>query len=81
MATGIHDMLHAKGINWATDFSDGEKNGRLIVKETYTAPVVGGPNCSGRDPVPCERTRWVAKGAWRFTENKDKLLDMIPKYE
>jgi DnaJ-class molecular chaperone len=28
-----------------------------------------------------ERTRWVSKGAWKFTENKEKLLDMIPKYE
>jgi tRNA(His) 5'-end guanylyltransferase len=72
-----HDMLKAKGINWATDFSDGEKNGRLIVKEEYF--------CSPRgNEVPEQyvngvtRTRWVAKGAWKFTEDKDKLLAMIP---
>jgi len=78
----IHDMLHAKGINWATDFSDGEKNGRIIVKEEYQSPSVpGGRNCSGQEPSTVTRTRWVSKGAWKFTENKDKLLDMIPKYE
>lgn len=26
----IHDMLHAKGVNWATDLSDAEKNGTFI---------------------------------------------------
>jgi tRNA(His) 5'-end guanylyltransferase len=88
--TGIHDMLHAKGINWATDFSDGEKNGRLIVKESYLAPLTPPQNTNGKvyinatitnDGIGAMRTRWVSKGAWRFTENKEKLLDMVPKYE
>ena len=79
--TSQHEMLHAKGINWATDFSDGEKNGRLIVKEEYDCMAPGGPNHSTQTPQWVKRTRWVSKGAWKFTENKDKLLDMIPKYE
>ena len=76
-----HDMLHAKGINWATDFSDGEKNGRLIVKEEYLAEIPGGPNCSGQPAPKVSRSRWITKGAWKFTEDKDKLLAMIPTYE
>jgi tRNA(His) 5'-end guanylyltransferase len=71
----MHDMLHSKGVNWATDYTDGEKNGRIILKETYEL-----------DPVleqvgPIERTRWVAKDAWVFTKDEGKLLNMIPKYE
>ncbi len=71
----MHDMLHSKGVNWATDYTDGEKNGRIILKETYEL-----------DPVleqvgPIERTRWVAKDAWVFTKDEGKLLNMVPKYE
>jgi hypothetical protein len=28
-----------------------------------------------------KRSRWVSKPAWKFTEDKEKLLAMIPKYE
>ena len=69
----MHEMLHTKGVNWAKDFTDGEKNGRVIVKETYTLP-------NRIDNTPMERTRWVAKGAWEFTKDEGKLLDMIPSY-
>lgn len=68
----MHEMIHQAGKNWATDYSDGEKNGRLIVKESYRIKT----DCGG----DCDRTRWVSKGAWKFTENKDKLLAMIPEY-
>lgn len=64
----MHEMLHNKGVNWATDFTDGEKNGRIIMKETYKV-------------AETERTRWVANGAWVFTKDEGKLLNMIPKYE
>lgn len=67
----MHEMLHQKGINWATDFTAGHKNGRIIHKEKY---AIAGTTEVGR-------TRWVANGAWKFTENKEKLLAMIPKYE
>lgn len=69
-----HEMLHSKGINWATDFTNGEKNGRLIVNEEYTFK-------NRIDDSDILRTRWVSKGAWKFTEDKHKLLAMIPKYE
>ena len=64
----MHEMLHQKGVNWATDFTDGEKNGRIITKETYV------------NPPEVQRTRWVSNGAWVFTKDEGKLLDMIPKY-
>jgi tRNA(His) 5'-end guanylyltransferase len=87
----MHEMLHQKGINWATDFTDGEKNGRIIVKEEYLLPddeenvraslrnfVDDKPPL--RLPSPVFRTRWVSKGAWVFTKDEGKLLEMIPTY-
>ncbi len=55
--------------------------GRLIVKETFQ-DTVSVPDVKNFKVVPqlVERTRWVSTPAWKFTENKDKLLDMIPKY-
>lgn len=88
-----HEMIHQAGKNWATDYTDGEKNGRLIVKEEYMSELdkdtldkafsntfaEGKNDIKDRPPI-VTRTRWVSKGAWKFTENKDKLLDMIPQY-
>lgn len=79
-----HEMLHQKGVNWATDFTDGEKNGRLIVKEEFKLKPVMFPGTLQQDNAAtynASRSRWVAKGAWKFTEDKDKLLAMIPQYE
>ena len=81
----MHEMLHQKGVNWATDFTDGEKNGRVIVKEKYT------PNPDDERFSPVDgaiwlkeglvwRTRWVSKGAWVFTKDEGRLLEMIPQY-
>ncbi len=81
----MHEMLHGKGINWATDFTDRQKNGGLIVRESYQVPVEEAwssmhnpPYADAKEAV--NRTRWVSKGAWKFTENKDQLLGMIPVY-
>ncbi len=85
-----HDMIHAKGKNWATDFTDGQKNGRLIVKEQFLTELTPPQNTDGKihinatitkDGIGAMRTKWVSQGAWKFTENKEKLLAMIPKYE
>jgi tRNA(His) guanylyltransferase len=89
----MHEMIHAKGVKWATDFSDGEKNGRIFVKEIEEVSLKEfnkdrpdefkiyefGSNMPGHDTI--KRSRWVSQDAWRFTENKDKLLAMIPEYE
>lgn len=71
----MHEMLHQKGINWATDFTDGEKNGRVILKEKY---ITHEPN--DYNGCSATRTRWVSKGAWVFTKDEGKLLAMIPQY-
>lgn len=79
---GMHEMLHEqKGVNWATDFTDRQKNGGLIVKEKFMESV-SIPDTKNFKVVPqtVERTRWVSTGAWKFTENKEKLLGMIPDY-
>ena len=85
----MHEMLHQKGVNWATDFTDGEKNGRIITKESYS---VGPLFESGKQMMSdlynngekinesIARNRWASKGAWVFTKDEGKLLTMIPKY-
>jgi tRNA(His) 5'-end guanylyltransferase len=56
------------------------KFGRLIVKETYiSAAAQRDPQILLGDPT-AERTRWVVKPAWRFTEDKEKLTALIPQY-
>ncbi len=84
-----HDLLKTKNVNWATDYSDGDKNGRLIVKEEYNfipsdsdgkITVIKADN--GNLIVGAtRRSKWVSKGAWKFTEDKEKLTAMIPQYE
>jgi tRNA(His) guanylyltransferase len=71
----MHEMLHKKGINWATDFTDGEKNGRIILKEyKHEASELD------KSKVLL-RSRWNSSGAWEFTKDGDRLLNLIPKYE
>ena len=52
------------------------KFGRIIKKETYFVGL-----SDHEDTNNPERTRWVSKPTWKFTEDKDKLLTMIPEYE
>jgi tRNA(His) guanylyltransferase len=82
----MHDMLYNKGVNW-TYLTDGEKNGRIIVKENELALM---PSTDGTIPIDgesgktakfVERSKWVAKGAWVFSKDEGKLLNMVPKYE
>ncbi len=83
----MQEMLFTKkGINWS-EYDEALKNGRLIVKETYlhSEPfntditlnkegyTVGTSGC-------VERTRWASKPAWKFTQDKEKLTNMIPQY-
>jgi tRNA(His) 5'-end guanylyltransferase len=85
----MHEMLHQKGVNWATDFTDGEKNGRVIMKESYNVKPLfeSGKQMMSNlynngekidESIP--RTRWVSNGAWVFTKDEGKLLTMIPNY-
>lgn len=84
----MHEMLHQKDVNWATDFTDGEKNGRIIVKESYVSDDfvlesidMLSDGSMGLRGSGTTRTRWVSKGAWVFTKDEGKLLEMIPQYE
>lgn len=80
----MHEMLHWKGINLSTNFSDGEKNGRIIVKEKYLQPMAVLDIESEPIQVGCadsvQRTKWVSKGAWEFSKDNGLLLDQIPIY-
>ena len=67
--------------------------GRLIVKENYRVSLEEfnrnrpealksiGLEKDGLLHNTVERSRWISTKAWRFTEDKDKLVKMIPKYE
>lgn len=86
----MHEMLHQKGINWTTDFTDGEKNGRIIVKESYSStPLFESGKQTASDLFnngervneSVVRTCWLSKDAWAFTKDEGKLLSMIPNYE
>lgn len=71
----MHEMLHTKGINWAANFTDGEKNGRIILREyKHEASELD------KSKVLL-RSRWTVNGAWEFTKDEGKLLNIIPKYE
>jgi tRNA(His) 5'-end guanylyltransferase len=58
-----------------------DKCGRLIEKEEYTIPCPPEFHQAGCGSPDLLRTRWVSGPAWKFTENKEALLDIIPKYE
>jgi tRNA(His) guanylyltransferase len=78
----MHEMLHTKGVNWATDFTDGEKNGRFIHKEEQEREgIFFVKNRAEGQTLPCNRKHWVANGAWVFTKDEGRLATYIPKYE
>lgn len=64
-------MMSEKNVNWARDLTEGEKNGRLICRETFIE--------GKEEKCPC-RSAWLPRDAWKFTSNKEKLLEMIPQY-
>ncbi len=53
--------------------------GRMIVKESYFVSPRGN-EISEQYVDGAERTRWVSTPAWRFIDDKEKLMKMIPKY-
>lgn len=63
------EMIFQKGINWS-EYDIGLKNGRLVVKESYELSA-----CQ----LAVMRHRWVTTPAWKFTQDKEKLMSMIPK--
>lgn len=74
--SSMHEMMHKKGVNWATDYSDSEKNGRIIVKEEYEGDIINTPS----GPKTITKSKWGSMGAWVFTKDEGKLLSMIPEY-
>jgi tRNA(His) 5'-end guanylyltransferase len=70
-----HDYNIGNHSGWL-DLSPDLKFGRLIVKEKYLVGLT-----DHEDNANPERTHWVSKSAWKFTENKEQLLNTIPKYE
>lgn len=77
------EMIFQKsGINWA-DYPDDAKNGRIIIKNNkwHEVKCELGSTCdiclSYLDGS--NRSVWKSIPAWKFTQNKELLLKMIPK--
>lgn len=64
-------MFQQKQINW-NNYSAGEKRGRVILKEYYDHPDAMIPNAT------VSRSRWAARGAPSFTQEKEFLKTLIP---
>ncbi len=67
----MHEMLHQKGVNWATNYFDSEKNGQFIFRQNFYRENNG---------EPITYSKWMGKGAWVFSKDEGKLLEMIPNY-
>ncbi len=77
----MQEMLMTEAdINWSY-YPDDLKNGRLIVKEEYDEPVPHEFKQFENWADTVKRSRWVSKPAWKFTQDKERLLAMIPKAE
>jgi len=72
-------MFKEHNVNWAT-YDQAKKNGRLIVKEEYTIKAGESEGTEFAMFIDTQRNIWVSKPAWKFTEDKEKLLEMIPTY-
>ena len=75
----IRMLKEKKGINWETEYSDGEKYGRFIYKEMKHMNVYVEKL---KKDVPCDRTVWGCYPAFKLQEEKDKfssLIDSIKK--
>jgi tRNA(His) 5'-end guanylyltransferase len=75
------EMIYKKtSKNWSF-YPESDKNGRLIVKETYAPETPENSISQLLDGVPVNiKTHWVSRPAWKFTQDKNKLLQMIPQY-
>lgn len=70
------------GIQQPWDFIDEAwKYGRLIVKKDYQVEIPNKDKNVKSEFMIVNRTNWVSNPAWKFVENKESLLEMIPKYE
>lgn len=77
----MQEMLMTEAdVNWSY-YPDDLKNGRLIVKEEYVVPCPPEFHRAGCGGPDVTRSRWVSTPAWKFTQDKERLLTMIPKAE
>lgn len=70
----IRMLKEKKGIDWETEYSDGEKYGRFIYKEMKHMNVYVEKL---KKDVPCERTVWNYYPAFKLQEEKDKFSSLI----
>lgn len=85
----LHDLLHAKGINW-NDYTTGEKRGRIIKKQQYEMECDPTPSRSVRHRTcgKVTRSKWVSFDGNSleseipvFTQNRIFLRQLIPTVE
>lgn len=75
----IRMLKDEKGIDWHTDYNDGEKFGRFVFKREFKMSRV---NSDGTTD-DFARNKWVAENAFNLTAegNKDKLFEMVPEFK
>lgn len=69
----LDKMMEEKGVNWAKNYAEGEKYGRLIYKEIVKVESKESPG------IFIDRPKWKIHDAWRLSsdEGKDKFLNLI----
>jgi tRNA(His) guanylyltransferase len=83
----MYDMIQESGVNIRI-FSDAKRNGRLIVKRTpeekdsIPAPtdILLEKYLLKREAFRETKGSWAVEPAWIFTDNQQKLKDLIPRY-
>ena len=68
------ELIFQKGINW-NDYAPKYKRGRFIFKQTYEIK----PDADKLNSAVAIRTRWVADECPTFTQDREFLLNYIPK--
>lgn len=74
----IEMLKEGKGIDWNTDYNDGEKYGRFVFKREFKMSRVNSDGTTDE----FNRNKWVSEYAYDLTdpENKEKLLNTIPEF-
>lgn len=69
------------GINWA-NYSEADKNGRVIIKiSSRIDNLCSEVSMDGTSIEPIMKSIWVSNAAWKFTNDNNRLLNMIPVYD
>ncbi len=75
----IELLKKEKGIDWYTDYNDGEKYGRFVYKRDFVLSRVNEDGSTDE----FKRGKWVVEGVYDISnpENKKKLFEIVPEFK